>query len=136
VGAGALILLDTHVLVWLAVEPARISPRARSAIRRARSGGEISVASITLWEIAVLLARGRLQAPGTIESGVRLFIEKTSVVVREITPEIAALAAQFPDDYSGDPADRLIGATARAEGIPLITRDELMRASPLIRTVW
>jgi PIN domain nuclease of toxin-antitoxin system len=58
------------------------------------------------------------------------------VTVRPITPEIAALAAQFPDDYSGDPADRLIGATARAEALTLITRDERIRRSRLLRTVW
>ena len=56
--------------------------------------------------------------------------------MREISPEIAALAVQFPEDYSRDPADRLIGATARAEGWPLVTRDQAMRASPLIRTIW
>jgi PIN domain nuclease of toxin-antitoxin system len=58
------------------------------------------------------------------------------VAVRQITPEIAALAAQFPDDYSHDPADRLIGATARAEGLTLVTRDENIRRSPLLRTIW
>jgi PIN domain nuclease of toxin-antitoxin system len=58
------------------------------------------------------------------------------VTVRPITPEIAALATQFPDDYPRDPADRLIGATARAEGLTLVTRDERIRRSPLIRTVW
>jgi len=94
------------------------------------------VASITLWEIAGFLAKGRLRAPGTIESAVRMFIEGTGAAVREISAEIAALAAQFPDDYSKDPADRLIGATTRAEGLPLVTRDETMRSSPLIRTIW
>jgi len=58
------------------------------------------------------------------------------VSVRPLTPEIAALATQFPDDYPRDPADRLIGATARAEGLTLVTRDERIRRSPLIRTVW
>jgi PIN domain nuclease of toxin-antitoxin system len=58
------------------------------------------------------------------------------VTVRPITPEIAALATQFPDDYPRDPADRLIGATARAEGLTLITRDERIRRSPLLKTVW
>ncbi len=58
------------------------------------------------------------------------------VGVLPITPEIAALATQFPDDFPRDPADRLIGATARAEGLTLITRDENIRKSPLIRTVW
>jgi PIN domain nuclease of toxin-antitoxin system len=69
-----------------------------------------------------------------VEASVRLLVE--DVVVRPITPEIAALAAQFPDDYSRDPADRLIGATARAEGLTLITRDEKIRRSPLLKTLW
>jgi len=65
-----------------------------------------------------------------------LFLERTGAGVREVTPEIAALATQFPDDYPKDPADRLIGATARAEGISLVTRDKGIRSSPLIKTVW
>ena len=64
----------------------------------------------------------------------RLLIE--GVTVKAITPEIAALATQFPDEYSRDPADRLIGATARAEGVPLVTRDENIRRSALLRTIW
>ncbi len=58
------------------------------------------------------------------------------VAVLPITPEIAALASQFPEDYPSDPSDRLIGATARAEGLPLVTRDERIRRSPLVWTVW
>jgi PIN domain nuclease of toxin-antitoxin system len=65
---------------------------------------------------------------------VRLLIE--GVAVKPITAEIAALATQFPDEYSRDPADRLIGATARAEGLPLVTRDENIRKSPLLNTIW
>ena len=75
-----------------------------------------------------------MQAYGTVEASVRLLVE--DVTVRPITPEIAALAAQFPDDYSRDPADRIIGGTARVEGLTLITRDETIRRSPLLRTVW
>jgi PIN domain nuclease of toxin-antitoxin system len=56
--------------------------------------------------------------------------------VLPITPEIATLAARFPRDYSSDPADRIIGGTARAEGLTLITRDEKIRRSPLLLTVW
>jgi PIN domain nuclease of toxin-antitoxin system len=56
--------------------------------------------------------------------------------VKPITAEIAALATQFPDDYPKDPIDRLIGATARAEGIALVTGDEKIRSSPLLKTIW
>jgi PIN domain nuclease of toxin-antitoxin system len=81
-----------------------------------------------------MLAKGRIRSYGTIEASLSLLLE--DVAVRPITPEIAALATQFPDDYPGDPGDRLIGATARAEGLTLVTRDENIRKSPLIKTVW
>jgi PIN domain nuclease of toxin-antitoxin system len=71
---------------------------------------------------------------GTAESSLRLLIEGVTVI--PITPEIALLAAQFPGDYPGDPGDRLIGATALAEDMTLVTRDENIRRSPLLKTVW
>lgn len=130
-----MILLDTHVLVWTVADSKRLSRAALGAIERARrQDGGLAISAITLWELALLLARGRIQAYGTVEASVRLLSEGT--VVRPITPEIAALSTQFPDDYPREPADRLIGATARAEALTLVTRDENIRRSPLIRTVW
>ncbi len=129
-----MILLDTHVLVWTVADSKRLSRAAAAAIRRSQREGGLAVSAITLWELASLVARGRIQAYGTVEASVRLLIE--GVTVRPITPEIAALAAQFPDDYPRDPADRLIGATARSEGLALLTRDENIRRSPLLKTVW
>ncbi len=96
----------------------------------------MAIASISLLEIAYLFARGQLRASGTIEASIRKILETSGVVIREITPEIAALSTQFPEDYPRDPADRLIGATARSEGLALVTRDAAIRASPLIRTIW
>ena len=129
-----MILLDTHVLIWARDDSNRLSRAAASAIRRAQHDGGLAVSAITLWELASLFAQGRIQAYGTVEASIRLLV--VGVSVRPITPEIAALATQFPDDYSRDPSDRLIGATARAEGLTLITRDEKIRSSPLLRTVW
>ena len=129
-----MIVLDTHVVAWAADDPKRLSPDAASAIRRARRGGGLAVSAITLWELAQLVARGRVQLYGSVETSVKALIEDMTVI--PITPEIAALATQFPDDYPRDPVDRLIGATARAEGLTLVTRDERIRRSPLIRTVW
>jgi PIN domain nuclease of toxin-antitoxin system len=128
------ILLDTHVLVWAVADSKRLSRTAAAQIRRARGQGGVAVSAITLWELARLVARGRIQGRGTVEASVRLLLE--GVTVKPITPEIAALATQFPDSYSHDPADRLIGATARAEGMTLVTKDENLRRSPLLRTVW
>jgi len=129
-----MILLDTHTLIWAVNDSKELSRPAASAIRRARVHSGLAVSAITVWELAVLLTKGRIRAYGTVEASIRLFLE--GVAVRPITVEIAALAAQFPDDYSRDPSDRLIGGTARAEGLTLVTRDENIRRSPLLRTVW
>jgi PIN domain nuclease of toxin-antitoxin system len=130
------ILLDTHVVVWAAIERKRLSRAAESAVRRAHSSDGLAIASISLWEMASLFARGRIQSYGTIEASLRQVLETVGVVVKPITQEIAVLAAQFPDSYPRDPADRLIGATARAEGLVLITQDERIRSSPLLKTIW
>lgn len=129
-----MILLDTHALFWAVDDSKSLSRPAASAIRRARRQGGVAISAISVWELASLLARGCIRRHGTLESSVELLIE--GVTVLPITVEIAALAAQFPRDYSGDPADRIIGGTARAEGLTLITHDERIRRSPLLRTVW
>ena len=129
-----MILLDTHVLAWAANDSKLLSRAAASAIRRARRDGGLAVSAITVWELALLVARGKVQVYGSIETSLRLLLE--GVTILPITTEIAALATQFPDDYPRDPADRIIGATARAEGLTLVTRDEKIRRCPLLKTVW
>ena len=129
-----MILLDTHVLFWAVDDSKRLSRAAASEIRRARRAGGLAISAISLWELSWLLATARIQSYGPVEASLRLMLE--GVTVRPITPEIAALATQFPADYSRDPAARLIGATARAEGLTLVTRDEKMRSCPLLKTVW
>jgi PIN domain nuclease of toxin-antitoxin system len=128
------ILLDSHVLIWAGSDSKRLSSAAASAIRRARRGGGLAVSAVSMYEVAWQIATGRVQGYGSVEASLLRFLE--GVTVLPITAGIAALATQFPDDYPHDPADRLIGATARAEGMTLVTRDERIRRSPLIRTVW
>jgi PIN domain nuclease of toxin-antitoxin system len=135
-GGQPVILLDSHVLVWQVVQPERLSRAAASAIRHARRSQGIAVAAISLWELARLFSLGHVTGRGSVEACVRALIDESGAVVKPITPEIAALAWQFPDDFPHDPADRLIAATARAEGMTLITHDQRIRQCPLLKTLW
>lgn len=131
-----MVLLDTHAWLWLGLEPRRLSAAATAAIREAADADGIAIASISLVELAMLITRGRVETRGTPEGWLSSLVDQTGVIVKDLTPAVAVIATQFPDDFPGDPADRLIAATARVEGVPLITRDSRLRASPTVRTVW
>jgi PIN domain nuclease of toxin-antitoxin system len=128
------IFLDTHVLIWMASDPKRLSKKAREAIRAAREKTGVGIAAITLWELAWLAENDRIQVTGSVES----FVRETAarVMVEPITPEIAAFAVQLPSSFPKDPADRLIAATAMVEGAPLVTADERIRQAKVVRTIW
>jgi PIN domain nuclease of toxin-antitoxin system len=129
-----MILLDTHVVIWLAFEPDKLSKRAKEVIRAARIQGGLAIAGITLLELAWLAERGRVKTTLSIESFVRMCASKMTVL--PITPEIAARALSFPDLYPKDLQDRLIGATALVEGIQLVTHDKQIKKSGMIPIVW
>jgi PIN domain nuclease of toxin-antitoxin system len=128
------ILLDTHILLWMSSDPKRLSARAREAIREARQEAGIAVAAITLWELAWLAQNRRILVSGSVESFVRETVAR--VIVRSITPEIAALAVGLPSEYPRDPADRLIASTAMIEGMQLVTADAEIRRTKVVRTIW
>lgn len=129
-----ILLLDTHVVIWLAGEPAKLSPKAFGAIRDSSETGGLAISAITLWEVGWLASHGRLDVTGTLESFVARVTARTSI--RPITAAIAVLANQFSREYPSDPCDRLIGATALAEGISLVTKDAAIRSSSLVKTIW
>ena len=130
-----MILVDTHVVVWLALEPERISKKARSAIEDARrSGRGIGISDIALLEISTLERKGRITLNSSLETFL-LEIEARFVVL-PITARICARAVLLSASYPNDPADRIIGATALVEGVPLVTADDGIRRSNALRTLW
>ena len=129
-----MILLDTHVLIWMSSDPVRLSAKARQQIIDARRNTGLAVADITLWELAWLAEHQRVLYSGSVESFVRETVSR--VAVKSMTPEIVALAAHLPDSYPKDTSDRLIGSTSIVEGMTLITADEKIRNSGMVECVW
>ena len=129
-----MILLDTHALIWLAFEPAKLSKAAREAIHESARTGGLGISAITLWEAAWLVTHRRVNFTGTADAFLEEISSRTAVFP-DYT-RIALLANQLPSTYSRDPSDRLIGATAMSEGIALITKDRTIRNCKQIKTIW
>jgi PIN domain nuclease of toxin-antitoxin system len=129
------ILVDTHVVLWLAFEPAKISKKARAAIEKAREDGEgLAISDITLLEIMTLERKRRISLRSTLET----FLTEIEIrfVVLPIRARVCVRAASLPAGYPPDPADRVIGATALVEGILLVSADEGIRRSRAVPTIW
>ena len=130
-----MILLDTHVVLWLALEPERISKNASAAIDDARQNGEgLAVCGITLLEIATAFGRRRVSLDMGLESFLGNVEER--FVVLPISGRACAQTLTLPASYPKDPADRVIAATALVEGMALITADTGIRRAKAVRTIW
>jgi PIN domain nuclease of toxin-antitoxin system len=127
------VVLDSHVLHWWSAEPTKLSSTATAAVEAA---DELAVAAISWFELAWLADRERI----TVAVPIRSWLEQLSADVRTVgtTPAIAATAVSLPSSFPGDPADRLIYATAIEHGWRLITKDRRLRdhRHPRPFTVW
>ena len=129
------VVCDTHTLIYWSLAPKRLGTAARKAIEQAREEGEVLCADISLWEIAMLVEKGRLELGVAVEEYLDKLVAALRLTVLPISPRIAALAqsGRFPQK---DPADRLIGATALALDAPLATRDKEFKRVGGLRLVW
>ncbi len=128
------LVLDTCAVLWLASDSPRLSKAARKAIADARRQRGVAISGITLYEIAWLVKRGRVELSGSLSTFLNE-IENRFVVV-PISADVAMAAAAFADDYPSDPADRMIGATALLHGTSLVTSDKAIRKTKLVPVVW
>jgi len=130
------ILLDTHAWIWWIGAPDELSPTAREAADRAADEGGLNVSAISAWEAAMLVERGRLSLAMPFDEWLRRCEALPFLHFVPIDHRIAVHSVHLPGDLHGDPADRIIVATALDLGVPLVTRDRKLLAYPHVRTVW
>jgi PIN domain nuclease of toxin-antitoxin system len=129
------ILVDTHVVVWLAFAPDQLSKKARNAIDDARQNGDgLAISDITLLELAILSNKGRIRLDISLESFLREVEARFTIL--PITGRACVRILGLPPAYPKDPADRIIGGTALVEGLPLLTADREIRRSRALPTIW
>lgn len=126
-------ILDTHTWIWWVSDPARLGKAARRAVDRART---IGIPSICCLEVSVLAARGRIRFDRPTLDWIHDTLALPHVELMPITPAVAVKAAELPASFPGDPADRLIVATAVLESAALVTKDERIQGFAGVRAIW
>lgn len=126
---SAALLLDTHCWIWMALgETARFRPAAVRRIEEAARAGSLLVSVISVWEAAMLESKGRIRFQKPCLDWVREALDAPGLALAPITPEIAVDSSRLPGNFHGDPADRILVATARSLDVPLLTRDRRLVA--------
>ena len=131
-----MIVLDTHALIWWVNGSPALKARARREIRVAAAKGPVHASTISAFEIRTAVRRGRLDLSLPIEQWFADLAAFPELRFQPVTAEIALLAGSFGKDVPGDPADRLIAATALVLKAKLITADARLHAFPQLQTVW
>lgn len=131
-----MIVADTHVIIWDALKPELLSPRAKKAIREANRLDGIIFCEISLWEIAMLMKKRRLSVDVNYQEFIRLVSDSNNYIFKGISPQIAELSTHLFSTTNKDPADRIISATSIIEKANLVTSDKILRRSKKIHTIW
>lgn len=118
------IILDTHTWIWFMCGSTELKPSSRRLIDQHLKDGEAHIAAISCWEVAMLEAKERIKVSMPILEWMNQSFERTSLTQVELLPNIAYESCHLPGSFHGDPADRLIVATARLQGLTLLTRDK------------
>lgn len=131
-----MITLDTHVIIWDALKPEKISPKARKVIDQANDSGGIIIVDISFWEIAMLMRMNRLKVDVSYNDFIQLIREANGYIIQSITAEIAELSVSISSQINLDPVESLISAASKISNAPLITADTNLRNFDRIKTIW
>ena len=119
-----MLVLDTHVWIWLVAGDPTLSAGARDVIEAAAADGSVLVSAISAWEVALLDSRGRIVLDKPCTQWVSEALAAPGLALAPLTPEVAVESCRLPAPFHDDPADRMIVATARTAGATLVTRDK------------
>jgi PIN domain nuclease of toxin-antitoxin system len=136
VGRIEVIVMDTCAIIWDAIDPAKISAKAKKAINKADENNALFICDISLWEIAMLITRKRVEIDETPANFLRLVLSSKNYTVVSISPEIAELSVTLASEINNDPADRIIVASAMLKQAPLVTADNNLRRAKIVETIW
>jgi len=131
-----MIVADTHIIIWDALRPELLSQKARKALTAANQIDGIIFCEISLWEIAMLMQKKRLNIRVSYLEFINLIKASNNYIFQGITPEIAELSARLPTDVNPDPADRIICATSILTKTALVTADKNLLKFAELRTIW
>ena len=131
-----MIVVDTHIIIWNALKPERLSLKAREAIIKANNSDGIIFCEISLWEIAMLIHKGRLIIDLEYREFIRLLSESNRYAFHGLSPEIAELSSKLFSSGNKDPADRIIAATSVINKAELVTADKGILESQEVVTIW
>ena len=125
-------LLDTHAWIWWICGDSRLTPREREALDNLLPSERPVLAEISLWEVAMLVERDRLELDMDLERWLAVASAPATVELARLTPAVAAEVARLPEKFHRDPADRLIVATARVMKLRVLTRDKKISAARVV----
>ncbi|MGO9259129.1 MAG: type II toxin-antitoxin system VapC family toxin [Bryobacteraceae bacterium] len=118
------LLLDTHYWIWLQLGAREeFGGSMLKAIEKAATGGNLLLSVISVWELGMLEANGRLRLQAPCEEWVQEALATPGLTLVPLTPEIALASSRLPQPFHGDAADRIIVATARSMRARIVTRD-------------
>ena len=124
-----ILLLDTHFWIWWLTPRSPLSPAERNALDAAAEAGGVYLAAISLWEAQLLHSKQSLRLPLPFSDWLTRATESRVLTVLPLDRDVVIAVDSLPARFHGDPADRLIVATARTHGVPLATRDRAIRRS-------
>ena len=131
-----MVTVDTHIIIWEALDPQKLSKKALQQFKKANESDGIIFCDISLWEISMLITKNRLEIDASFKEFIELLAKTRNYVFQPITPEIADISNNLLKELNSDPADRIIAATSVFTNSGLITADKDLQKSKILKPIW